>query len=106
MAEHVLDMMHRPARLQESGTGFMAQIMEVQINGPIGCLRLGTQFRRALVVWSLFSRPNPDGLVAVCPQDCSLPGSPDTPHTATDLIAEDMSRRRERCAVGTVASHL
>jgi hypothetical protein len=38
MADHVLHMMHRPARLQESGTAFMSQIMEVQIDGPIGCL--------------------------------------------------------------------
>ena len=38
MAEHVLHVMHRPARLQEPGTAFVAQVVEVKIDGSIGSL--------------------------------------------------------------------
>jgi hypothetical protein len=38
MAEHLLLVMHRPARLQEPGTAFVAQVVEVKIDGSIGSL--------------------------------------------------------------------
>jgi hypothetical protein len=38
MAEHVLDVVHRPPCLQQARAAFVPQIMEVQIDGPLGSL--------------------------------------------------------------------
>jgi hypothetical protein len=98
MAEHVLDVMHRPTGFQQTRAAFVPQIMEVQIDGSIGSLRLCTQFRAAFVRGRLLF-PNPDGLVAVCPKDGGLPGSLDASGAATDVVAEHAGAWRVRPAI-------
>ncbi len=38
MAEHVLHVMHWPAGLEQAGAPFVPEVVEVQVNSPIGRL--------------------------------------------------------------------